>query len=173
MSTNATGLKPEETKALKERSIHTHEQPVREVYANDAIFHDPVGLAKGPKSIEAQFIGLAKVSSSLLLQALMIVTASDFPSGRDPKLQVVENPPSVMPNTILIDQDVSYYRNPRTFPTKVRPHIWWGSPLYQLAARPLILFLPSHLMIQTRFRPALRNGITINQHPRTMDFWAC
>jgi len=136
MSTNATGLKPEETKALKERSIHSHEQPVREVYASDAIFHDPVGLAKGPKSIEAQFIGLAKVSSSLLLQALMIVTASDFPSGRDPELQVVENPPSVMPNTILIDQDVSYYRNPRIFPTKVRPHIWWGSPLYQLAARP-------------------------------------
>jgi len=36
MSTNATGLKPEETKALKERPIHSHEQPVitaiREVY---------------------------------------------------------------------------------------------------------------------------------------------
>jgi len=28
MSTNATGLKPEETKALRERLIHSHEQPV-------------------------------------------------------------------------------------------------------------------------------------------------
>ena len=36
MSTNAAGLKPEETKALKERPVRSHEQPVimaiREAY---------------------------------------------------------------------------------------------------------------------------------------------
>jgi len=44
MSTNATGLKPEETKALKERPIHSHEQPVREVYILQ-IHLDPTDLS--------------------------------------------------------------------------------------------------------------------------------
>ncbi|KAJ3573546.1 hypothetical protein NP233_g2366 [Leucocoprinus birnbaumii] len=118
MTTNAVGLKPEDSKALHERPIRSHEQPIitaiREmytcspkettfnVYAKDAVFHDPVGIAKGPKSIETQFLGLAKI----------------FPRAEIPNFRLLENPSSVAPNTILIDQDVSYYRNPKSTPTK-------------------------------------------------------
>ncbi|KAF5352737.1 hypothetical protein D9756_005912 [Leucocoprinus leucothites] len=118
MSTNAVGLKPEESKALKERPIQGHEQPIItaikemytcspkdntfDIYTGDAVFHDPVGIAKGPNAIKAQFVGLAKI----------------FPRAEIPSFRILENPPSVAPRTILIDQDVSYYRNPKSSPTK-------------------------------------------------------
>ena len=35
-----------------------------------------------------------------------------FPRAEIPKFRVLENPPSVPKSTILIDQDVDYYRNP-------------------------------------------------------------
>ncbi|KXN88841.1 hypothetical protein AN958_06710 [Leucoagaricus sp. SymC.cos] len=118
MSTNAAGLRSEESRALKERSMQSHEEPVItalkemyscspkastfNIYASDAVFHDPVGIAKGPKSIRAQFVGVSQI----------------FPRAEIPKLRILESPPNVMSNTILIDQDVSYYRNPKSSPTK-------------------------------------------------------
>lgn len=55
-------------------------------------------------------------------------------------LRLLENQPSVVPNTILIDQDVSYYRNPKSSPTQVRPNYRWNSASYILAC----LELPSY-----------------------------
>ncbi|KAF7784137.1 hypothetical protein Agabi119p4_302 [Agaricus bisporus var. burnettii] len=118
MSKNASGLKAEECKNLKERSTKPHEESVIaalkemytcspnedtfSVYASDAVFHDPIGIATGPKTIQAQFIALAKL----------------FPRADIPKFRVLENPQAVPHNVILIDQDVSYYRNPESTPTK-------------------------------------------------------
>ncbi|XP_006454134.1 hypothetical protein AGABI2DRAFT_60928, partial [Agaricus bisporus var. bisporus H97] len=112
MSKNASGLKAEESKNLKERSTKPHEESVIaalkedtfSVYASDAVFHDPIGIATGPKTIQAQFIALAKL----------------FPRADIPKFRVLENPQAVPHNVVLIDQDVSYYRNPESTPTKVR-----------------------------------------------------
>ena len=38
-------------------------QTTFDIYAPEAIFHDPVGIAEGVQSIRAQFVGLAKVCS--------------------------------------------------------------------------------------------------------------
>ncbi|KAF8921933.1 hypothetical protein CPB85DRAFT_1265180 [Mucidula mucida] len=117
---NATGLTPSESKQLKERSAQSHEQPIiaalKEmyscspkdstfgIYTKDAVFHDPVGIAKGSSSISAQFIGLAKL----------------FPRAEVTKFRVLENPSSLPPPKMLIDQDVAYYRNAsNSSPTKV------------------------------------------------------
>jgi len=109
-STNASGLTPSVTKALKERSAQRHEeviiQGIKEmysckptdttfnIYTQDAVFHDPIGYAEGVGSIRAQFVGLAKL----------------FERADLPKFRILENPPNVASSTILIDQDVSYYR---------------------------------------------------------------
>ncbi|KAL4269092.1 SnoaL-like domain-containing protein [Pleurotus pulmonarius] len=116
--TNASGLKPFETKGLPERQAQTHElkiiQSIKEmyscsptattfdVYANNSQFEDPIGIAKGRDSIRAQFIGLAKI----------------FDKAEIPKFRVLENPASVPDNVILIDQDVSYYRDSTKEPIK-------------------------------------------------------
>ncbi|KAF4606370.1 hypothetical protein EYR38_000423 [Pleurotus pulmonarius] len=132
--TNASGLKPFETKGLPERQAQAHElkiiQSIKEmyscsptavglvqisrlsqltssqttfdVYANNSQFEDPIGIAKGRDSIRAQFIGLAKI----------------FDKAEIPKFRVLENPASVPDNIILIDQDVSYYRDSTKEPTK-------------------------------------------------------
>jgi len=115
---NATGLNSHETKALKERSAQPHEEPIIKaikelytsnptestysVYTKEAVFHDPIGIAQGLNSIRAQFNGLAKL----------------FPRADIPRFRVLENPTSLPKSTILIDQDVSYYRNPESSPTK-------------------------------------------------------
>ncbi|KAI0705874.1 hypothetical protein BC835DRAFT_1261164 [Cytidiella melzeri] len=116
---NASGLTPVETKALKERSVESHEKKIIESmkelytckpqettyssYAPNAVFHDPIGIAEGIEAIRAQFNGLAKI----------------FPRADLPKFKVLENPPSVPKNKILIDQDVDYYRDPTaSSPTK-------------------------------------------------------
>ncbi|KAI0361066.1 hypothetical protein OH77DRAFT_1417265 [Trametes cingulata] len=116
---NASGLTANETKNLKERSPEAHEEKIiqgikelytskptdrtYEIYAPEAVFHDPIGIAEGIKSIRAQFNGLAKL----------------FPRADIPKFRLLENPPSVPKNKILIDQDVSYYRDPNaSSPTK-------------------------------------------------------
>ncbi|KAL0951629.1 hypothetical protein HGRIS_008310 [Hohenbuehelia grisea] len=115
---NAAGLKPFETKALKERAPKDHEskiiqslkemyscQPTEntfDIYARDAVFHDPIGIAEGLDSVRAQFIGLKKI----------------FPRADIPKFRVLEAPASVPTNVILIDQDVAYYRDPQKSPTK-------------------------------------------------------
>ncbi|KAI0931534.1 hypothetical protein AcW2_000403 [Taiwanofungus camphoratus] len=114
---NASGLTPSETKCLKERSAQPHEDTIiqsikelytcrpsentYEIYTHDAVFHDPVGIAEGIKSIREQFNGLVKI----------------FPRAEITQLRVLENPPSVPKSTILIDQDVAYYRNPTSSPT--------------------------------------------------------
>ncbi|RDX51918.1 hypothetical protein OH76DRAFT_1345888 [Lentinus brumalis] len=116
---NASGLTPSETKGLRERQPEASEEKILEgikelysskptertyeIYAPDAVFHDPVGIAEGVKSIRAQFNGLAKL----------------FPRADIPSFRVLENPPSVAKSTILIDQDVAYYRDPKGEPTKI------------------------------------------------------
>ena len=56
---------------------------------------------------------------------LVISTFADcaqlFPRAELPKFRLLENPPSVPKSTILIDQDVAYFRDPKAAePTKVR-----------------------------------------------------
>ncbi|KAF9502305.1 hypothetical protein BDN71DRAFT_1437868 [Pleurotus eryngii] len=115
---NASGLMPFETKGLPERQAQPHEsaiiQSIKEmyscsptettfdVYVNDSMFHDPIGIANGRESIRAQFVGLAKI----------------FEKAEIPKFRVLENPASVPASIILIDQDVSYYRDSSKEPTK-------------------------------------------------------
>ncbi|RDB29512.1 hypothetical protein Hypma_015872 [Hypsizygus marmoreus] len=116
---NASGLQPSESKSLKERSIQPHEESIIKgikemyscsptentfkIYTEDATFHDPVGIAKGVESIRAQFFGLTKI----------------FPRADILRFRVLENPPTVPKSTILIDQDVSYFRDAKSSsPTK-------------------------------------------------------
>ncbi|PCH34195.1 hypothetical protein WOLCODRAFT_94999 [Wolfiporia cocos MD-104 SS10] len=115
---NASGLTPNETKSLKERSADPHEEKILKavkelysckpseetysIYASNAVFHDPIGIAEGITAIRAQFNGLVKV----------------FPRADVTQFRVLENPPSVPTSTILVDQDVSYFRNPSGSPTK-------------------------------------------------------
>ncbi|KZT30971.1 hypothetical protein NEOLEDRAFT_1083587 [Neolentinus lepideus HHB14362 ss-1] len=116
---NAAGLTPTESRSLSERQPEQHEQTILaaikdlytcnptensyQVYAPDAVFHDPVGIAKGADAIRAQFNGLVKL----------------FPRADIGKFRVLENPKSVPKGTILVDQDVSYFRDPKAAePTK-------------------------------------------------------
>ncbi|KZT08685.1 uncharacterized protein LAESUDRAFT_49843 [Laetiporus sulphureus 93-53] len=115
---NASGLTPNETNSLKERSAQPHEEKIVQgikelysckpseetykIYSNDAVFHDPIGIAEGIKAIRAQFNGLVKI----------------FPRADVTKFRILENPSSVPKSTILIDQDVAYYRDPSGSPTK-------------------------------------------------------
>ncbi|KZP28852.1 hypothetical protein FIBSPDRAFT_728417 [Athelia psychrophila] len=115
---NASGLTPEQSKALKERAAEPGEQKiiaaVKElyeckaqestfsIYADSAVFHDPIGIAQGKGSIRAQFMGLAKI----------------FEKADIPKFRILENPPNLDKSTILIDQDVVYYRKAASDPTK-------------------------------------------------------
>ncbi|EPQ60285.1 hypothetical protein GLOTRDRAFT_30198 [Gloeophyllum trabeum ATCC 11539] len=116
---NAAGLTPTESRSLSERQPEEHEKPILQairelytsnpkestyhVYAPDAIFHDPVGIAKGADAIRAQFNGLVKI----------------FPRADIGKFRVLENPKTVPKSTILVDQDVSYFRDPKASgPTK-------------------------------------------------------
>lgn len=117
---NSAGLEPEKSKALEERHVQQHEEPIImaikemysckpkdntfDIYAGGAVFHDPIGIANGVNSIRSQFVGLAKIFSR-----------SDIP-----KFRVLQNPSTVPPNTILIDQDVAYFLNAKSSsPTKV------------------------------------------------------
>ncbi|GBE77561.1 hypothetical protein BKA93DRAFT_817315 [Sparassis latifolia] len=117
---NASGLTAEETKSLKERTAQSHEEKIiqsikelytckpsertYEIYTSDAVFHDPIGIAEGIQSIRAQFNGLVKL----------------FPRADIPSFRILENPPSLSKSTVLIDQDVAYYRDPNAkSPTKV------------------------------------------------------
>ncbi|EIW64010.1 uncharacterized protein TRAVEDRAFT_112062 [Trametes versicolor FP-101664 SS1] len=116
---NASGLSASESQKLKERSPEAHEEKILqaikelysskasersyEIYAPEAVFHDPVGIAEGIKAVREQFNGLAKL----------------FPRADIPKFRLLENPSSVPKSKILIDQDVAYYRDPKaSSPTK-------------------------------------------------------
>ncbi|KAI4518019.1 hypothetical protein K525DRAFT_363340 [Schizophyllum commune Loenen D] len=116
---NSAGLAPEDSRKLPERAPQPHEEKILQaikemyscnpkettfdIYAPEAIFHDPVGIAEGVQSIRAQFVGLAKI----------------FVRADIPKFRVLENPESVPKSTILIDQDVAYYRDDKAdSPTK-------------------------------------------------------
>ncbi|KAH9858316.1 hypothetical protein C2E23DRAFT_865211 [Lenzites betulinus] len=116
---NASGLSATETKNLKERKPEAHEEKILqsikalysckptneayEIYTPEAVFHDPVGIAEGVGAVREQFNGLAKL----------------FPRADIPSFRLLENPPSVPKSKILIDQDVSYYRDPKaSSPTK-------------------------------------------------------
>ncbi|KAE9409114.1 hypothetical protein BT96DRAFT_807017 [Gymnopus androsaceus JB14] len=118
-ATNAAGLEPSQSKKLEERSAQAHEQEVIRalkemyscspqentfsVYTPNAVFKDPIGIAEGVGSIKAQFIGLTKL----------------FPRADITKFRVLANPPTVAKNTLLIDQDVAYFRDSKSAsPTK-------------------------------------------------------
>ncbi|EJD03510.1 uncharacterized protein FOMMEDRAFT_132978 [Fomitiporia mediterranea MF3/22] len=118
-SPNSSGLPPQSSRALPERQVEPSEEGIiaaikdlytcrprertYEAYAKDAVFVDPVGMAEGIESIEAQFNGLAKF----------------FPRADISKFRVLQNPDGIPPGTILIDQDVAYYRDPSSAsPTK-------------------------------------------------------
>lgn len=108
---NAAGLKPAESKSLSERSAEPHEERIvqsikelytcqpkastYEIYTSDAVFHDPVGIAQGVDSIRAQFDALPKL----------------FPRADINRFRILSGPPSGPPNTMLIDQDVAYFRD--------------------------------------------------------------
>lgn len=62
-------------------------------YAEDAVFHDPVSIAKGVKSIRAQFNALPAL----------------FPRAEIRKFRVIDAPTA--PDKLLIDQVVAYYRS--------------------------------------------------------------
>ncbi|PPQ79425.1 hypothetical protein CVT25_002695 [Psilocybe cyanescens] len=111
-SLNSAGLKPEQSRSLGERKIQQHEGPIItaikettfNIYAREAVFHDPVGIAKGIDSVRSQFMGLAKI----------------FSRADIPKFRILENPSNLPRNTILIDQDVAYFRDAKSSsPTKV------------------------------------------------------
>ncbi|KAJ3750833.1 hypothetical protein DFH05DRAFT_1385550 [Lentinula detonsa] len=119
-NTNAAGIEPSQSKNLEERSAQPFErniiQAIKEmytsspqestfsVYAPDAIFQDPIGIAEGASSIKAQFIGLTKL----------------FPRADITEFRVLSNPASLAKNTLLIDQDVAYFRDSQSSsPTKV------------------------------------------------------
>ncbi|KAF8322667.1 hypothetical protein DL93DRAFT_2050373 [Clavulina sp. PMI_390] len=107
---NASGLTPAESKALQTREPNDSETAIIDalhqlyrckpksssyhIYDNNAIFHDPIGIAKGVDSIQAQFDGLAKM----------------FPRADIPKFRILKNPSFLTDSTLLIDQDVAYYR---------------------------------------------------------------
>ncbi|KIJ66211.1 hypothetical protein HYDPIDRAFT_109197 [Hydnomerulius pinastri MD-312] len=106
---NASGLTPSQSKALEERTPEAHENKILtaikemyscrpkestfSIYTKDAVFHDPVGIARGADAIKAQFIGLAKL----------------FDKADIPKFRVLQNPPGLASSIILVDQDVAYY----------------------------------------------------------------
>ncbi|KIK70618.1 hypothetical protein GYMLUDRAFT_89632 [Collybiopsis luxurians FD-317 M1] len=119
---NAAGLEPFESKKLEERAqaAQSYEKDVLQalkemyscsprentfsIYAPDAVFQDPIGVAEGPASIKAQFIGLTKL----------------FPRADITNFRILANPPSMTKNTLLIDQDVAYFRDRNSSsPTKV------------------------------------------------------
>lgn len=72
-----------------------------DIYAPNATFHDPIGLARGLDQIRAQFNGLPKL----------------FAKSTVDRMVVLENPASLPATTTLIDQDVTYYMKPDK-PTK-------------------------------------------------------
>jgi len=75
-----------------------------DIYTQDAVFHDPIGIAEGKGSIRAQFVGLAEI----------------FEKAEILKFRILSSP-SEVPSTILIDQDVAYYRKSSSSPFKVCP----------------------------------------------------
>lgn len=110
---NASGLTPDQTRALPERTIDPDGPEARilrslrelysckplkisyEIYTHDAVFHDPIGIARGVDAIRAQFDALPKL----------------FPRSDVQKLRVLENPPGTPASLLLIDQDIAYFRN--------------------------------------------------------------
>lgn len=110
---NASGLTPDQTRALPERSVDPDGPEARivrslrdlysckarngsyEVYTHDAVFHDPIGTACGVDSIRAQFDALPKL----------------FPRSDIQKLRVLDTPPGTHANLVLIDLDVAYFRD--------------------------------------------------------------
>jgi len=113
---NASGLLPDHTRALPERRVD-HDGPeariIRslrelysckardrsyEIYTHDAVFHNPIGIARGVDSIRAQFDALPKL----------------FPRSDIQKLRVLESPTGTPANILLIDLDVAYFRDAQT-----------------------------------------------------------
>ncbi|CAO1625725.1 unnamed protein product [Parajaminaea phylloscopi] len=108
--TNGSGLTPEQSKQLPTRAAREDEhqiiQGLRDLYSSapttssydmytqNAVFHDPVSIAQGVKSIKAQFNALPAL----------------FPRAVITKFDLLETPKTLPEKTILIDQVVDYYR---------------------------------------------------------------
>ncbi|KLO20108.1 hypothetical protein SCHPADRAFT_817082 [Schizopora paradoxa] len=116
---NATGLQPQQSKNLPEREPENFEIPILtaikelysckpketsyDVYTENAVFRDPVGIAEGVHSIKAQFNSLAKI----------------FDKAEIPKFRLLKNPENTPKDVIIIDQDVAYYyKEGASSPTK-------------------------------------------------------
>jgi hypothetical protein len=67
------------------------------VYAENAVFHDPVSIAEGLPRIRAQFNALPAA----------------FPRSTIDNFEVLESP-KTLTNSILVNQDVTYYRSEET-----------------------------------------------------------
>ncbi|KAF8274031.1 hypothetical protein EI94DRAFT_1714571 [Lactarius quietus] len=110
---NASGLTPDQTRALPERTVNPDAPEARilrslqelysckpqkisyEIYTHDAVFYDPIGIARGVDAIRAQFDAFPKL----------------FPRSDIQKLRVLKNPPGTPDSLLLIDLDVAYFRN--------------------------------------------------------------
>lgn len=79
----------------------------------------------------------------------LICSVQIFPRADIPRFRVLENPPSVPKSTILIDQDVAYFRNPDASPTKVLPTIMKPSRNLDLHAHLLLQTVNSLLTLET------------------------
>ena len=114
---NATGLTAQESRALPTRQVEDEaeskiiqgikelylckpKESTYEIYADNAVFHDPVSIAEGLPRIRAQFNALPKL----------------FPRSTIDKFDVLESPKTLSPSTksIVINQDVTYYRSEKT-----------------------------------------------------------
>lgn len=138
---NASGLSPIESKNLPARHATEKEGPIitalkelytvsptdksYAVYAEDAVFHDPVGLARGKSSIKAQFNALPSLFPRAEIGFFRILETPPAASKvhSDPARGVVpasesRKGSSENEETLLIDQMVDYYRKEDATATK-------------------------------------------------------
>lgn len=106
---NASGLPPSQSRALPSREAKPDEvgiiKALKELYtvapsestysqyAEDAVFHDPVSIARGVKSIRAQFNALPSL----------------FPRAEIREFRILDAPSA--PQKLLVDQIIAYYRS--------------------------------------------------------------
>lgn len=107
---NASGLTPAESKKLPKREPKSDEQQIikafremyssaptsssYDIYTQEAIFHDPVSIARGLPSIKAQFNALPAL----------------FPKAIVKQMDFLETPKEAPAHSVLIDQTVEWYK---------------------------------------------------------------
>ncbi len=101
----------------------------------------------------------------------LIRSVQIFPRADIPRFRVLENPPSVPKSTILIDQDVAYFRNPDASPTKVLPTILESSQYLNLHASSHLQTVNSLLTLETNdsYRVTCHTEEWDHKHETTKD----